>query len=71
MFGGIVHKICMLEGRIQPEMLGGETSVITGLVDVSLRVHYCKRNEVCFITLLGQKNGRQNGLISRMLFSEL
>jgi len=38
---------------------------------VSLRVHYCKRDEVYFTTLLRQNNGRQNGLISRMLFSEL
>jgi len=37
----------------------------------SLCVHYCGGDEVYFTTLLGQNNGRQNGLISRMLFSEL
>ena len=31
----------------------------------------CKRFEVYFTTLLWQKNGRQNGLIWRMMFSEL
>ena len=39
--------------------------------EVSLRVHYCKRNEACFATLLWQTNGPQNSLISWMLFSEL
>jgi len=38
---------------------------------VSLRVHYRKRDEVYFTTLLWQNNGRQNSLISWMLFSEL
>jgi len=38
---------------------------------VSLRVHYCKRDEVYFTALLWQNNGRQNGLISRTFFSEL
>jgi len=38
---------------------------------VSLWVHYCKRDEVHFTTLLWQNNGRQNDLISQMLFSEL
>jgi len=32
---------------------------------------YSKRDEVDFTTLLWQNNGRQNGLISRLLFSEL
>jgi len=34
-------------------------------------VHYCKRDKVYFTTLLRQNNGRQNGLISQMLFYEL
>ena len=34
-------------------------------------VHCCKRDEVYFTTLLRQNNGWQNGLKSRMLFSEL
>jgi len=38
---------------------------------VSLRVHYSKRDEVFFTTLLRQNNGLQDDLISRMLFSEL
>jgi len=50
--------------------LGGAISVIL-CSEVSLRVHYCKRHEVDFATLLWQNNGQQNGLISRMLFSEL
>ena len=48
----------------------GAISIIFGS-QVSLRVHYYKRDEVYFTTLLWQNNGRQNGLISRMLFSEL
>ena len=39
--------------------------------EVSLRVQGCNRDEVCFATLLWQNNGRQNGLISRMLSSQL
>ena len=49
---------------------GGAILVIFGS-QVSLRVHYCRRHEVYFTTLLWQNNGRQNGLISRMLFFEL
>jgi len=48
----------------------GATSVIFD-IEVSLRVHYCKRDEVYFTTLLWQNNWRQNGLIWRMLFSKL
>jgi len=48
----------------------GAISLIFG-IHVSLRVRYRKRNEVYFATPLWQNNGRQNGLISRMLFSEL
>jgi len=48
----------------------GAVSVIFGS-QVSLRVHYCERDEVHFTTLLWQNNERQNGLKSRMLFSEL
>ena len=61
----------LMQGRIQPETLdGGAILVIFGR-QVSLRVRYCKRAEVYFTTLLWQNNGRQNGLMSRMLFSEL
>jgi len=38
---------------------------------VSLPVHYSKRDEVYFTTLLWQNNGWQNGLVLQMLFSEL
>ena len=38
---------------------------------VSVRVHYCKRDEVYFTTLLWQNSWGQNGLISGMLFSKL
>ena len=38
---------------------------------VSVCVHYCKKDEVYFTTLLWRNNGQQNDLISRMLFSEL
>jgi len=47
----------------------GEISVIFGS-QVSWQVHYCKRGEVYFTTLLWPNKRRQNGLISRMLFSE-
>jgi len=40
-----------LQGRIQPGSLGGTISVIFGS-QISLRVHYCKRDEVYFTTLL-------------------
>ena len=40
----------------------GAISVTFGS-QVSLRVHYCKRDEVYFTTLLWQNNGSQNGLI--------
>jgi len=60
----------LYQGRIQPVGLGGEILVIFGS-QVSLRVHYCKSDEVYFMTLLWQNNGRQNVPISRMLFSEL
>jgi len=49
---------------------GGAISAIFGSL-VSLRVHYCKRDEVYFTTVLWQDYGRQNGLKSRMLFPEL
>jgi len=60
------------QGRIhiQPVKLQGAISLIFGS-QVSLRFHYCKRDEVYFTTLLWQNNGRQNGLTSRILFSEL
>jgi len=37
---------------------------------VPWRLRYCKRVEIYFTTLLWQKNGRQNCLISRMSLSE-
>jgi len=40
-----------------------QSSLITGL--------FCKSVEIYFTTLLWQKTGRQNDLISRLLFSEL
>ena len=58
------------QGRIQPVRLGGPISKIFGS-EVSLRIHYCKRDEVYLTTLLWQNNGLQNGLTSWMLYSEL
>jgi len=51
--------------------ISGEAILVIFGSYVSLRVHYCKRDEAYFTTLLRQINGRQNGLASRMLFSEL
>ena len=66
-----VEYLVWYRGRIQPVSLGGAISVMFG-IQVSLRVHYCKRHEVIFTTRLWQNNGRQNVLIiSRMLFSQL
>jgi len=48
----------------------GAVSVIFGS-PVSLRVHYCETEEVSFTTLLRQNNEQHNGLLSRMLFSDL
>jgi len=45
-------------GRIQPVTLGGAISVIFGS-QISLRVHYRKRDEVYFTTLLWQNNEGQ------------
>ena len=50
--------------------LRGTISVIFGS-QASLRLHYGKRHEVYFTTLLWQNNRWLNGLISWMLFSEL
>jgi len=58
------------QGRIQPVTLGGAYSA-SFRNQVSLQVHHRKRDEVYFITLLRQNNGRQKDLILRMLFSEL
>jgi len=52
----------VLAGTIQPIRLGGAISVLFGS-------HYCKKDDVKFTTLLWQNNGRQNGLISRMLYN--
>jgi len=59
-----------LAGADPASKFRGAISIIFGS-HVSLRVHYCKRDEVYFTTLLWKNNGRQNSLISRMLFSEL
>jgi len=48
----------------------GAISVIFGS-QVLLRVHCCKTDEVYFTAQLWQNNGRQSGLVSRVLFSEL
>jgi len=40
-----------VQGRIQPVRLGGAISAIFGS-EVSLRVHYCRKDEVYFTTLL-------------------
>ena len=66
----VAHTAYSAQGRIQPISLGGATSVMFGS-QVSSPVHFCKRDEVYFTTLLWQNNLRQTGLISRMLFSEL
>ena len=61
----------LLQRRIQPVRLGRAISVTFVRLSSPLRVRYCKRDEVYFTTLQWQNNGRQNGLISWMLFSEL
>jgi len=63
-------RFCGDQERIHPVSLGGGAISVTFGSQVSLLVHYCKRDEVYFTTLLWQNNGRQNGLISRMLLSE-
>jgi len=64
------YRYSDVQVRIKSVNLGGAISVVFGS-QVSLRLHYYEKDEVCFTTLLWQTNGRQNGLISRMLFSEL
>jgi len=49
---------------IEPVTLGGAILVIFGS-QVSLRVHYCRKAEIYFTTLLWQNNGRQNSFICR------
>jgi len=56
--------------RFQAIRLRGAISVIFG-AQVSLPIHYWERDEVYLTTLLWQNNARKNGLIYRMLFSEL
>ena len=58
-------------GRIQPVTLGGGVISVKFGSEVSLRIHYGKKDKVYFTTLLWQNNGRQNGFISWMLFSKL
>ena len=66
-----LHPWYPQQGRIHPVSLrgGGDFSNIwqSSLITGSLH----KRDEVYVTTLLWQNNGRQNGLISRLLFSEL
>ena len=64
------QRFFLNQGGFQPVSLRGAISIIFGS-QVSWRVHYCKRDEVYFTTLLWQNNRRQNGLILQMLFSEL
>jgi len=64
-----VGKHWYAQGWIQSVTLEGAISVTFGS-QVSLRVPYCKRDKLYFATLLRQNNRRQNGLISRMLFSD-
>jgi len=59
------------QGRIQPVSFGGWRFHYCLVVKSLLQLRYCKRDEVYFTTLLSENNGRQNGLISLMLFSEL
>jgi len=54
--------------RIRSVNLGVAISVLFA-GQVPQRLRYCKRDNVYFTTLLYQNNGRQNVLISRMLFS--
>ena len=68
--GQAIDFFINIQWRIQPVRLGGTISVIFGS-QVSLRVHYCTRDEVYFTTLLWENSGRKNGLTSPMLFSEL
>jgi len=63
-------SVVSLWSRKAPKVRGaGTISVIFGS-QVPLLVHYCERDEVCLTTLLWQNNGRQNGILLRMLFSE-
>ena len=70
--GCILTERCKRWTRADPASTagGGAISVIFGS-QASLLIHYCWWDEVYFTTLLSQNNGRQNGLISRMLLSEL
>jgi len=66
-FGWVFWVHSYYQGRIQSLRFGGAISAIFGS-QVLLRVHWEMKY---FTTLLWENNGRQNGLISRMLFSEL
>jgi len=46
------HHIDLFQGRIKPVRLGGGAISETSGSQVSLRVHYCKRDELHFTTLL-------------------
>ena len=58
----LCFKIYIDQEQIHPARLGREILVILSS-QVSLRVHYCKRDEVYFTTLLWQNNGHQNSVI--------
>jgi len=55
LYFNVVYRVfsdnVFLQGRIKPVSLWEAISVIFG-IQVSLRVHYCKRDEVYFTTLL-------------------
>jgi len=58
------------QGRVQPVRLTGAVSVLFGS-QVSWRGHYCKRDEHTSQRFCDKTTGRQNGLMSQTLFSEL
>ena len=63
---------CPQPGAESASKVRGAISATFGsLSQVSSWVRCCKRVEVYIITLLWQNNERQNGVISRMLFSDL
>ena len=70
MLDPVGHVVYQPEADPGSRFRGGVILVIFGS-QVSLRARYCKRDEVYVPALLRQNNGRQNGLISRMLLSEL
>jgi len=73
-YAEFIFKMAKRQGRIQLVSLGGDFSNIFSVIfcsEVSLGVHYCKRHKIYFTTLLWQNKGRQNDLITRILFPAL